>query len=120
MTEYKSAKETIHIQLPLKFEHSTKEQWEKRRKQIIRRFKEDENPVHPGHVHFQQTKKEKTLISLYDISFHDVFEDEGNLNDRYDDDEYLQKKYGVPNYLDALDIEKYKINLKRTFMTGRH
>ena len=76
--------------------------------------------MHPGHVHFQQTKKEKTLISLYDISFHDVFEDEGNLNDRYDDDEYLQKKYGVPNYLDALDIEKYKINLKRTFMTGRH
>ena len=49
-----------------------------------------------------------------------MFEDEGNLNDRYDDEEYLQKKYGVQNYIDALDIEKYKINLKRTFMTGRH
>ena len=29
------------------------------------------------------------------------------LNDKYEDEEYLQKNYGVPNYLDALDIEKY-------------
>jgi hypothetical protein len=59
LTLEKSAKETIHIQLPLKYEHSTREQWDVRRKQIIRRFKEDENPVHPGHVHLQQTKEEK-------------------------------------------------------------
>ena len=120
LTLDKSAKETVHIQLPLKFKHSTKEQWDERRKQIIRRFKEDENPVHPGHVHLQQTKEEETLISLYDLSFHDIFHDIGNLNDRYDDEEHLQKKYGVPNYLDALDVEKYKINLKRTSMTGKH
>ena len=76
--------------------------------------------MHPGNIHIQQTKEEKTLISLYDISFHDEFEDVGNLNDKYEDEEYLQKNYGVPNYLDALDKEKYEINLKRTFMTGKH
>ena len=114
------AKETIHIQLPIDYKHSSKESWGERRKQIIRRFKEDKNPVHPGNIHLQQTKKEKTLISLYDISFHDEFEDVGNLNDKYEDEEYLQKNYGVPNYLDALDKEKYEINLKRTFMTGKH
>ena len=42
------------------------------------------------------------------------------MNDRYDDEKHIKKKYGVPNYIDAFDIEKYKINLKRTFMTGKH
>ena len=60
------------------------------------------------------------IVNYYDISFEDNFVDEGNMNDRYDDEEHLQKKYGVPNYIDAFDIEKYKINLKRTFMTGKH
>ena len=114
------AKKTVHIQLPIKYKYSHKQAWTDRRQQIIRKFKEDKNPVHPGHIHLSQTKEEQTLISLYDISFHDRFHDIGNLNDRYEDEEYLQKKYGVPNYLDALDIEKYKINLKRTFMTGKH
>ena len=120
LTVDKTAKTTVNIQLPNEYKYSSKESWRKRRKQIIERFKEDKNPVHAGHVHLQQDGKNQTLISLYDIGFHDKFHDVGDLNDRYDDEEYLQKKYGVPNYLDALDIEKYKINLKRTFMTGKH
>ena len=120
LTVDKTAKTTVNIQLPNEYKYSSKESWRKRRKQIIEKFKEDKNPVHAGHVHLQQDGKNQTLISLYDIGFHDKFHDVGDLNDRYDDEEYLQKKYGVPNYLDALDVEKYKINLKRTFMTGKH
>ena len=120
LTVDKRAKKTIHIQLPLKYEHSHRRDWTNRRTQIIKKFKNDKDPVHKDSVHITQTKEEQTLISLYDISFHDKYRDLGNLNDRYDDEEYLQKKYGVPNYLDALDVEKYKINLKRTFMTGKH
>jgi hypothetical protein len=42
------------------------------------------------------------------------------MNDKYDDENYLVDKYEIPNYIDAFDIEKYKINLKRTMMTGKH
>ena len=94
LTVDKRAKKTVHIQLPIEYKHSSKETWAERRKQIIRRFKDDKDPVHPGFIHIKQTKKEKTLISLYDIGFHDEFEDVGNLNDKYEDEEYLQKNYG--------------------------
>ena len=42
------------------------------------------------------------------------------MNDKYEDENYLVDKYEIPNYIDAFDIEKYKINLKRTMMTGKH
>ena len=56
------------------------------------------------------------------IPFDDKFVDEGNMNDRYDEQDTLNFKdtFGVPNYIDAMDLEKYTINLKRTFMTGKH
>ena len=57
---------------------------------------------------------------IYDISFEDNFVDEGNMYDKYEDKNYLVDKYEIPNYIDAFDIEKYKINLKRTMMTGKH
>jgi hypothetical protein len=40
--------------------------------------------------------------------------------DKYEDKNYLVDKYEIPNYIDAFDIKKYKLNLKRTFMTGKH
>jgi len=42
------------------------------------------------------------------------------MNEKYEDENYLVDKYEIPNYIDAFDIEKYKINLKRTMMTGKH
>ena len=60
------------------------------------------------------------IVNYYDLSFDDNFVDEGNMNKKYDDVNYLVDKYEIPNYIDAFDIEKYKINLKRTMMTGKH
>jgi radical SAM superfamily enzyme YgiQ (UPF0313 family) len=118
LTIDKRAKRTIHIQLPIELKHSDKEMWKKRKKQIARRFHEDEEPLHIGdHL---KINKDGTMVTFYDISFHDKYHDVGNMNDKYEDEDYFRKKYGVPNYLDALDIEKYKLNLKRTFMTGKH
>jgi hypothetical protein len=56
----------------------------------------------------------------FDISFEDNFKDSGNMNDRYDNENYFQKKYGIPNYIDTMNTEKYKLNLKRTKLTGKY
>ncbi len=120
LTVDKRAKNTIYIQLPLEYKYSEKSVWSERRKQIMKKFKEDKDPVHEGAIHLVQTEEEKTIVSLYDISFHDEYVDEGNVNDEYEDKEHLQKTYGTPNYLDALDVDKYRINLKRTEMTGKY
>jgi hypothetical protein len=60
------------------------------------------------------------LCKNFNISFEDNFKDSGNMNDRYDNENYFQKKYGIPNYIDAVNIEKYKLNLKRTELTGTY
>ena len=32
----------------------------------------------------------------------------------------FKKKYGIPNYIDTMNTEKYKLNLKRTKLTGKY
>jgi len=96
LTVDKRAKNTIYIQLPLEYKYSDKSVWSERRKQIMKKFKEDKDPVHEGAIHLVQTEEEKTIVSLYDISFHDEYVDEGNVNDEYEDKEHLQKTYGTP------------------------
>ena len=116
------AKQTIHLCLPNRLEHYDMLEYRKRKRQVRIKHSEDR------HLRAKQYKlkdvislsEDGMIVNYYDISFEDNFVDEGNMNDRYDDEEHLQKKYGVPNYIDAFDIEKYKINLKRTFMTGKH
>ena len=48
------------------------------------------------------------------MEFQDIYSEIGNMNEKGD--------YDSPdlNCYDAFDIEKYKTNLKRTWMTGVH
>jgi hypothetical protein len=116
------AKQTIHLCLPNKLEHFDMLEYRKRKRQIRIKHGEDK------HLRAKQYKIKDTInlsadgmiVNYYDLSFDDNFVDEGNMNKKYDDVNYLVDKYEIPNYIDAFDIEKYKINLKRTMMTGKH
>jgi hypothetical protein len=119
LTIDKEAKQTIHLCLPNKLEHFDMLDYRKRKRQI--REKHKLNKDLKGKLMDNISITEKGLIvNYYDLSFEDDFVDKGNMNDRYDDEKHLEKLCDVPNYIDAMDLEKYTINLKRTYMTGKH
>ncbi|MBC8421806.1 MAG: B12-binding domain-containing radical SAM protein [Pelagibacteraceae bacterium] len=119
LTVGKLAKRTIHVCLPNKIKNFDILDYRMRKRKIRQKHSTDKHL--DGKLSDNMGVTEDGLIvNYYDISFDDNYTDSGNMNDRYDDENYLVNKYEIPNYIDAFDIEKYKINLKRTFMTGKH
>jgi len=122
LTVEEEAKQTVHLCLPNRLEHFDMLEYRKRKRQIRIRHGEDKH-LRAKHYAISDTitlNEDGLIVNFYDISFEDNFVDEGNMNDKYEDENYLVDKYEIPNYIDAFDIEKYKIALKRTFMTGKH
>ena len=67
-----------------------------------------------------QTTEKPEDYCYHDIQFTDQYFDSGNFNDTYDENNHIDKIVdGVPNYIDTYDAEKYRINLRRTEMTGK-
>ena len=121
LTVDRDAKRTIHLCLPNEIKNFDLLKYRMRKRQIRQKHSLDEDldGVLSDNIHITE---DGMIVNYYDISFDDNFVDEGNMNDRYDEQDTLNFKdtFGVPNYIDAMDLEKYTINLKRTFMTGKH
>ena len=122
LTVDEDAKQTVHLCLPNKLEHYDMLEYRKRKRQVRIKHGEDKH-LRAKQYNIKDTinlSEDGMIVNYYDISFDDNFVDEGNMNEKYEDENYLVDKYEIPNYIDAFDIEKYKINLKRTMMTGKH
>ena len=121
LTVDRDAKRTIHLCLSNEIKNFDILKCRMRKRQIRQKHSLDEDldGVLSDNIHITE---DGMIVNYYDISFDDNFVDEGNMNDRYDEQDTLNFKdtFGVPNYIDAMDLEKYTINLKRTFMTGKH
>ena len=121
LTVDKDAKKTIHLCLPNEIKNKDFDllKYRMRKRQIRQRHSLDKDLIGnlSDSIHITD---DGMIVNYYDISFDDNFVDEGNMNEKYEDENYLVDKYEIPNYIDAFDIEKYKINLKRTMMTGKH
>jgi len=77
------------------------------------KLKYDENGLRSTNVRLIDKNGNERYQLNYDLSFTDEFEEEGDMSAEFEDKEYLIKKYGVPNYIDMNDTEKYKVNFPR-------